>query len=275
MREAWIRIGSLRPVLMALICVGVLAGCHPDMWNQPRYTAYQPSDFFKDGASSRPYVDGVVPYDGARRDWADPIFAELTGEPVVPSMTDEYFYTGKIDGQEAADNYFSITPELLERGRERYNITCIACHGMLGNGGGVIPSRGFPTPSTYHQDRLREVGDGYFFDVITNGFGRMYSYASRIKPEDRWAITAYVRALQTSQNIDITDSDEFNVLKGIEEQERRAAEEAAAAAAHGHGGHGGGHHDDGDHEESHGDEHSNPDAGHEGAAAHHRLELEL
>jgi mono/diheme cytochrome c family protein len=98
-----------------------------------------------------------------------------------------------------------LTADLLERGQERFNIFCRPCHGGLGNGDGVVVERGFPPPPSYHDPRLREAPLGHFFDVVTNGFGRMTSYAARIPPRDRWAIAAYVRALQLSQNAELDD----------------------------------------------------------------------
>jgi cytochrome c len=123
----------------------------------------------------------------------------------------------------------------MARGKERYEITCAACHGYTGEGGGIIVQRGFPAAVSLHIDRLREANDGYFYDVITNGFGRMYSYAARVAPEDRWAIIAYIRALQYSQDVDVSvpDSDiRAMVMAGIEKQKQEAA---AAHDAHGHG----------------------------------------
>ncbi|MDW8167442.1 MAG: cytochrome c [Acidobacteriota bacterium] len=118
---------------------------------------------------------------------------------------DEHLYTGKVRGQLAETFPFPITRSILERGRERYDIFCAPCHGRDGYGEGMIVQRGFRQPSSFHTDRLRQAPVGYFFDVITNGFGTMYSYASRIPPEDRWAIVAYIRALQLSQNARLQD----------------------------------------------------------------------
>jgi mono/diheme cytochrome c family protein len=152
------------------------------MWNQPKYTALQPSDFFEEnGSSSRPLPAGTVPFGGAR--------------------TDQHFYAGKVDGEFALEfpSQIAIDEELLHRGQERYQIFCSPCHGATGNGQGMVVQRGFKVAGNYHEPRLKESAPGYFYDVITNGFGTMYSYASRIPPEDRWAIVAYIRALQLSQ----------------------------------------------------------------------------
>lgn len=223
-------------ILTALAACLVLAGCHQDMWNQAYYRAYEKDESTGAASSSRTPIEGVVAYQGARREWTAPVFVDMNdGVREVPSNTDVAFWTGRNgDGSYVADNYFEVTPELLARGQERFNISCSACHGLGGSGNGLVVQRGFPVPSTYHQDRLREVEDGYIFDVITNGFGRMYGYAGRIAPEDRWAIAAYVRVLQVSQNIDISDPESEMakvVADGIHAQEA-AAKKAADAAAH-------------------------------------------
>ena len=191
-------------------CVAGMLGCHPDMWNQPKMTALQQSDFHADGSSARGRVPGTITYDGKRRPWSSPTFEGLTGEATVPSVADTTFWSGKEGDAFMADNYFEITPALLERGQERFNMTCTPCHGYVGDGTGMITQRqrGFPAPPSYHIDRLREVEDGYLFDVMTKGFGRMFSYDARVRPEDRWAIAAYIRALQYSQNADMADLSE-------------------------------------------------------------------
>ncbi|MBI2423855.1 MAG: cytochrome c [Candidatus Hydrogenedentes bacterium] len=177
-----------------------LMGCHPDMWNQPRFAALQKSGFFTDGRASRDPVPGTIQYDGQRRPWKSAVFEGISGgQLTVPSIMDDTFYTGRQGEGFKADNYFPVSAELLARGRERYDVTCTPCHGFAGDGFGVVTRRGFPNPPSFHIDRLREVEDGYLFDVMTNGFGRMYSYAARVTPEDRWAIAAYIRALQFSQ----------------------------------------------------------------------------
>lgn len=239
------KIRQRHAAIAAVLIAAALSGCHGDMWNQPRYKAFSRNDAYANHMAMRLPVEGTFAYDGARREWLHPLYEKLTGQVTVPSKADEVFYTGKQPGADGkpepvATNYFQqITPELLARGKERFEITCAACHGYTGEGGGIIVQRGFPQAVSFHIDRLREVNDGYIYDVITNGFGRMYSYAARVAPEDRWAIIAYVRALQYSQDVDITDpnSDVTKmVLAGIAEQE---AADAAAAAAH--GAHGEGH----------------------------------
>jgi len=162
------------------------AGCRLDMHVQPKYKPLAATSFFGDGRSARPAVEGTV----------------ARGELHL----DEHLYTGKVNGQLATTFPFPITRQDLERGRERYNIYCLPCHDAAGTGRGMIVLRGFPTPPpSYHIDRLREAPVGHFFDVISNGLGNMYSYATRISPDDRWRVIAYVRALQLSQSATLAD----------------------------------------------------------------------
>ena len=164
-----------------LATVGLISACRIDMHVQPKQNPLSRSDFFPDQRSERPPVEGTV----AR--------GEL--------RADTYFYTGKIGSSPADYMPFPVTKEVLERGRERYNIYCAPCHSQLGDGNGFIPSRGFARkPPSYHIPRLQKAPLGYFYDVISNGFGIMPDYASQIPPRDRWNIVAYIRALQLSQN---------------------------------------------------------------------------
>jgi mono/diheme cytochrome c family protein len=170
----------------ALALAGVLmTGCRLDMHIQPKYKGLEPSSFFNDGRSERPAVPGTV----AR--------GEL--------RTDELFYTGKINGQVADVFPFPIAKSDLERGQNRFNIYCAPCHDYTGSGNGMIVQRGFPAPPSYHLDRLVKAPAGHFFDVMTNGYGTMFSYAARVSPRDRWCIAAYIRALQLSQNAPTSD----------------------------------------------------------------------
>ena len=162
-----------------------LAGCRSDMHVQPRYNPLDQSEFFEDGRSARPAVPGTVARGQLR--------------------IDEHLYTGKVNGVPVDSFPFPVTPKVLERGRERYNIYCTPCHGYTGEGRGMIVQRGFPQPPSYHIDRLRQAPVGYLYGVITHGYGAMYSYAARIPPEDRWAVVAYIRALQMSQHATIND----------------------------------------------------------------------
>jgi mono/diheme cytochrome c family protein len=174
---------KLATVVLALAAA---AACRQDMHDQPKYIPLRPSDFFGDGRSERPLLEGTV----ARGHLKD----------------DAAFYTGKGPDGKPVDAFpFPVTMDVIERGQQRFNIYCTPCHGHLGNGDGMIPQRGFRHPPTYHQDRLRKVPNGYIFDVISTGFGAMPDYAAQIEPRDRWAIVAYVRALQLSENATIAD----------------------------------------------------------------------
>src|SRR5580704_5532397 len=176
---------SLRGLALAGAVAMLLSGCRLDMHLQPKYLPYEPSSFFPDGRSERQPVEGTVARGQLR--------------------TDELFYTGKINGAEADQFPFPITRADLERGRERFNVYCTPCHDYTGSGRGMIVQRGFPQPPSYHIQRLREAPVGHFYEVITDGFGVMYSYAARIEPADRWRIAAYIRVLQASQNAKIDD----------------------------------------------------------------------
>jgi mono/diheme cytochrome c family protein len=193
---------------LLILAVSILAagcGVRFDMQDQPRYRAYKKSDFFADGRASREHPTGTV----AR--------GQL--------FEDKAFYTGKIDNPNpnavaqttpgpggttlvttfpnAIDEFpMPVTRELIDRGQDRYSIHCIVCRGPVGKGDGMIVRRGYTQPPTYHDDRLRNAPVGHFFDVMTNGWGKMPSYAFQVSPADRWAIVAYIRALQVSQNPD-------------------------------------------------------------------------
>ncbi len=176
-------------VIVRLVLVGVAAiftlGCRLDMHLQPKYKPDEPSTFFQDGRADRPEVPGTVARGHLR--------------------TDELLYTGRVNGKALDQFPFSITPQVLARGRERYNIYCSPCHDYTGSGNGMIVQRGFPPPPSYHTERLRQAPAGHFFEVMTDGYGTMFSYAGRITPEDRWAIVAYIRALQLSQHATVND----------------------------------------------------------------------
>jgi len=172
--------------LAAIALLGVLmAGCRLDMHIQPKYKGLEPSSFFNDGRSARSVVPGTV----AR--------GEL--------RTDELLDTGRINGKIANVFPFKITKKDLERGQQRFDIYCSPCHDYAGTGDGMIVQRGFPPPPSYHIARLMKAPVGHFFDVMTNGYGTMYSYAARVSPHDRWCIAAYIRALQLSQDAPESD----------------------------------------------------------------------
>jgi len=164
-----------------LTALALTPACRLDMQVQPRQNPLSRSDFFTDQRSERPPVDGTV----ARGQLHE----------------DAYFYTGKIGNNPGDVMPFAVTKADLQRGRERYNIFCAPCHSRVGDGNGFVPSRGFAhQPPSFHIARLQKAPLGYFYDVITEGFGIMPDYASQIPPRDRWDIVAYVRALQLSQN---------------------------------------------------------------------------
>jgi mono/diheme cytochrome c family protein len=160
-------------------------GCRQDMHDAPRYEAYEASTTFADGRASRNAPNGTV-----ARGWL---------------REDEALYTGKVNGQTVDAVPFAITHADLKRGQERFNIYCSPCHGRLGNGQGMVVQRGLRQAASYHQDRLRQERIGYFFDVITNGFGAMQGYADQVPVRDRWLIASYVRALQFSQYATVND----------------------------------------------------------------------
>lgn len=178
-----------------ILLVALLAACHQDMYNQPKVQTYEPSTFFADGRGSRPNVPGAV--------------------AVGAAQTDTYLYTGFVDGAEGDVMPFAVSRELLERGQQQYDIWCSVCHGEAGYGQSMVAERGGIVPANFHQEYLVQAPIGHFFNVITNGVYRgdpnnggyqsMYGYASRVSAEDRWAIAAYMRALQLSQNATLND----------------------------------------------------------------------
>jgi hypothetical protein len=169
-----------------VLSLGLLSACRQDMHDQPKYIPLRPSDFFADGRSARPLIEGTV-----ARGYLD---------------ANVLLYTGKgPDGKPSNEFPMPVTKELLLRGQQRFNIYCSPCHDRTGNGNGMIVRRGYRHPPSYHSDRLRQQPNGYFFDVITRGFGAMPDYAVQVQPEDRWAIVAYIRALQLSQQASIND----------------------------------------------------------------------
>ena len=216
------RAASSRLLLLLLTahCSLLTAACRRDMQDQPKAIAYRESSFYKDGTGSRPLVEGTVPRGYLRQDrefylgkkatataQTGPALTQPAGtQATAPSIR---LPNAPVSAANPAAMYpddvdtfpFMITKEALDRGQERYQIFCSVCHGMTGYGDGMVARRGFnkPAPASYHQDRLRQAPVGHFFDVMTNGWGAMPSYASQIPVEDRWKIIAYIRALQLSQ----------------------------------------------------------------------------
>lgn len=179
---------SARPIAAAVPIAWLLLaciGCETNMYDQPRYEALEPSAFFDDGMSARPRVAHTVARNALQ--------------------ADEAFYQGTENGRVVEQFPVAVTAELLDRGEQRYAIYCSPCHGLLGDGAGMIVQRGFKAPPSYHIDRLRNAPVGYLYSVISAGFGAMFSYAEDIAPHDRWAIIAYIRALQLSQHAEVAD----------------------------------------------------------------------
>ena len=220
---------------LLLVCV-LGAGCRRDMQDQPTYEIYESSDFFKDGQASRPIPEGTVPRGYLRED-AHLYTGRVPGggasgggagnsQSVAASGNNSTSdqVANREDGGAAGDGVaspgaaatafdadlvktfpFPITREILDRGQERFQAFCVMCHGLTGEGDGMVVRRGYKRPTSYHDDRLRQAPVGHFFDVITNGYGVMPNYAAQITPRDRWAIAAYLRALQLSRGAKLED----------------------------------------------------------------------
>jgi mono/diheme cytochrome c family protein len=178
------RLAALLPLCIAL------AACEKakqDMYDQPKYKTMAHSDLFGDGASARPLPEGTMPHSSGGFAGAS---SGRVGEAAVLAAR---------QALNAQSNPYPVDMQLLARGRERYTIYCMPCHSAAGDGDGWVVRRGFPAPPSYHSERLRRAPDRHLFDVISKGYGIMYPYADRIEPADRWAIVAYIRALQLSQ----------------------------------------------------------------------------
>jgi hypothetical protein len=187
---------------LALVAVAGLAGCRQDMHNQPKFIPQRGTDFFADGRSARPQVENTV----ARGQLHE----------------DAYFYTGMIDGAEGTVMPFPVNPTVMAKGQERYNIYCTPCHSRVGNGAGMIVQRGYAQAGNFHTARLQAAPLGHFFNVITNGYGAMPDYAAQLTPSERWAVVAYIKALQLSQNAtveDVASGQHVEPLAGIAERE--------------------------------------------------------
>ena len=182
---SWNGTGASRLLIFVCAAAGLVfaAGCEnlrQDMASQPKNKPLSPSEFFEDGRSERPLIENTV----ARGSLAD-------DELFVPKESNSF--------------PLPVNQKLLERGEERYKIFCSPCHGLQGDGNGMVAVRGMKHPPSYHQDRLRQAPNGYIYDATTNGFGQMLGYSAQIPPRDRWAIIAYIRALQLSRNAKVAD----------------------------------------------------------------------
>jgi len=182
------REGRERGVFLLAAALALSAAGCTDMYNDARIKPLQSSRFYADGQASRPLVEGTVPRN-----------VERGGEA---------YATGRTDGRFVTALPVEVTGGLLDRGEDRFNVFCSPCHGRTGDGMGMIVQRGFPRPNSFHADSVRAKPVGYYFDVISNGFGRMYSYAPSIPVEDRWAVVAYLRVLQLSRRVDVRLLDE-------------------------------------------------------------------
>ena len=161
------------------------SACRQKMAVQPRYDPLEPSDFFSDHMAARPRIAGTV----------------ARGEAAIAGPA----ATGKINGVDVDGYPFPVTSAVMNRGEQRFNIYCSPCHGRLGDGNGMIPARGYRRPPSFHTDALRTAKTGHFFDVMTNGFGAMPTYAPQVPVQDRWAIVAYIRALQLAHNATVNE----------------------------------------------------------------------
>ena len=184
-----------------LLLVALAGACRQDMHDQPKYRPLRGSELFADKRSARPLVEGTVARGTLREDAA--------------------FYTGKTADGFVSEIPVKVTAELLARGQSQFQVFCAPCHGRTGRGDGMIVQRGFKKPSSYHVDRLRQMPIGYFYDVISIGFGAMSDYAAQVPPQDRWAIAAYVRTLQLSQYAPVAD---------VPEDKRALLEQSVAAS---------------------------------------------
>jgi hypothetical protein len=185
------------------------AACRQDMHDAPRVEAYEATDAFADGRGNRPLVEGTV-----ARGWLN---------------DDEQLTTGKVGGALVDEFPFPVTRQVLERGQERYNAFCSPCHGRTGLGNGMVVQRGLKVPPSFHEDRLKNSPVGYYFDVMTNGFGVMQDYRAQVAVKDRWAIAAYIRALQLSQHATVADVPADRVP---DLDKPAATEQAAPAPSH-------------------------------------------
>jgi mono/diheme cytochrome c family protein len=175
---------------VTVFAAALTVGCHLDMYDQPKFKPFAANTFYPDKASSRPLVEGTVPRGSL--------------------IDDELLASGKINGKLADLFPFPVTRATVMRGQDRFNTFCSPCHGRLADGGGMIVARGFPRPPSLLSDSLRVEPAGFFFDVMTNGFGRMYSYARSVPVGDRWAIVAYLRSLQLSQRVSLAELPEID-----------------------------------------------------------------
>lgn len=208
-----LRMTFFRRVSIFFFGAVLLTGCH-NMEDQPRVRTLAKSKFFKDGISARALEPGTIPIGFLR--------------------ADEHLNTGKIEGRFVTSYPFPITREVLEKGKERFNIFCAVCHNQTGTSDGMIVRRGFKQPPSQHEQRLRDIPVGYLFDVITNGFGNMPRFSPELTPEERWTVVAYLRTLQLSQNTpleSLTPGEQKNLVE-MSETPAAIEKEALHGTAH-------------------------------------------
>ena len=208
------RVRILRNATLCALATLALTGCERgmhEMYDQPKYKPLTSSPLWPDGNSSRPQVPGTQPYSaGALAGVSSGRMGRVALVPPAGPVTGVDANGNPLARAGAAaspgqSNPLPITLKLLERGRQRFDVYCAPCHSRAGDGDGMIARRGFPHPPSYHTAALRNAPDNHFYKVITNGYGVMYSYADRVSPHDRWAIVAYIRALQLSQHAPKSD----------------------------------------------------------------------
>ncbi len=213
---------------IATLAMIFLAGCHTDMWVQPKGQTLAESDFFADGANSRPLVQHSVAIGHLKTD--EEFQTGFTGGKLVNGDLVDALVVDKIPSA-ALKAFGGDQEKMLKRGQERFDIYCSPCHSRLGDGNGMIAQRGFSQarpPGNYHTERLRKMPIGHFYQVVTEGYGVMYSYASRVEPADRWAIASYIRALQISQNAESADLSPEELMQ-ISKNEKRSDASAPMA----------------------------------------------
>lgn len=203
------RLDRIRIAVFLLPAALVAIGCRQDMHDQPKLEPLEAFTFFSNGMSSRDLVEGTVARGQLRED--------------------KLLHTGLTEDDQFADALpMELDRELLKRGRNRFEAFCSPCHGRVGNGQGMVVQRGFKHPKSFHEDRLRQSAVGYFFSVMTNGFGEMSSYAAQLSPEDRWAVAAYIRALQLSQKAPVDELSADDMWR----VEQAATEDSADDSSH-------------------------------------------
>ncbi len=192
-----------RPIAGAAVVLVLVFGCRQKMADQPRFEPYEGTSLFQDSMAMRHPVAGTVPR-AAELDRRYRLERLQDGTPLQErtQVVDSVLGEGEPAGLSGIP--VEITRNLLERGRQRFDIYCSPCHGRVGDGSGIIVERGLRKPPSFHTDRLRRAPPSHFYEVIADGYGAMYSYASRVKPSDRWAIAAYIRALQLSRHADVS-----------------------------------------------------------------------